>query len=67
MKNGNLYVCGNKAKMQKINQQNFHGFFTLIELLMRSSIRVKIRNFTLRSKNLEQGTRKEEVEKQLNN
>ncbi len=34
MKNGNLYVCGNKAKMQKINQQNFHGFFTLIELLI---------------------------------
>ena len=34
MKNGNLYVCGSKAKMQKINQQNFHGFFTLIELLI---------------------------------
>ena len=35
--------------------------------LMRSSIRVKILIFTLRSKNLEQRTRKEEVEKQLNN
>ena len=34
---------------------------------MRSSIRVKILIFTLRSKNLEQKTRKEEVEKQLNN
>ena len=34
MKNGNLYVYGNKAKTQKINQQNFHGFFTLIELLI---------------------------------
>ena len=41
---------------------------TLLQLsLMRSSIRVKILIFTLRSKNLEQKTRKEEVEKQLNN
>ena len=41
---------------------------TLLQLsLMRSSIRVKILIFTLRSKNLEQRTRKEEVEKQLNN
>ena len=37
MKNGNLYVYGNKAKTQKINQQNFYGFFTLIELLMRTT------------------------------
>ena len=34
---------------------------------MRSSIRVRIRIFTLRSKNLEQRTRKEEVEKHWNN
>ena len=34
---------------------------------MRSSIKVKICIFTLRSKNLEQGTGKEEVEKHWNN
>ena len=36
-------------------------------VFMRSSIRVRIRIFTLRSKNLEQRTRKEEVEKHWNN
>ena len=35
--------------------------------LIRSLISVKIRIFTLRSKNLEQKTRKEEVEKHWNN
>ena len=39
----------------------------MIAITMRSSIRVKIRIFTLRSKNIEQGTGKEEVEKHLNN
>ena len=38
----------------------------MIEITMRSSIRVKILIFTLRRKNLEQKTGKEEVEKQLN-
>ena len=46
---------------------NIAARIAMIATTMRSSIRVKIRNFTLRSKNLEQGTRKEEVEKQLNN
>ena len=39
----------------------------MIAITMRSSIRVKILIFTLRSKNIEQGTGKEEVEKHLNN
>ena len=40
----------------------------MIAITMRSSIRVKILIFTLRSKNLEQGTRKEEgTGKQSNN
>ena len=39
----------------------------MIAITMRSSIRVKTFVFPLRSKNIEQGTRKEEVEKHLNN
>ena len=40
----------------------------MIAITIRSSIRVKILVFTLRSKNIEQGTWKEEgVGKQLNN
>ena len=39
----------------------------MIAITMRSSIRVKIRIFTLRRKNIEQGTRKEEGGKHLNN
>ena len=39
----------------------------MIAITMRSSIRVKILIFTLRSKNLQQKTGKEEVEKHWNN
>ena len=39
----------------------------MIAITIRSSISVKIRIFTLRSKNTGQGTRKEEVEKHWNN
>ena len=39
----------------------------MIAITMRSSMRVKILIFTLRSKNVEQGTGKEEGEKHLNN